>query len=71
MFKERPHTLGELRGNANKCEGKAPAVIIQRGSKHIKANVQCVCVCVCEEGKCAVCMRRCRSSDGNVCRGSN
>lgn len=47
MFKERPQTLGGLRGNANKCEGKAPAVIIQRGGKHIKANVQCVYMCVC------------------------
>lgn len=42
MFKERSQTLGGLRGNANKCEGKALAVIIQRSSKHIKANVPCV-----------------------------
>lgn len=41
MCKEQPQTLGGLRGNANKCEGKAPAVIIQRCSKHIKANVLC------------------------------
>lgn len=39
MFKERPQTLGGLRENANKCEGKAVAVIIQRSCKHIKANV--------------------------------
>lgn len=44
MSKKRPQTLGGLRGNANKCEGKALAVIIQRSSKHIKANLLCVCV---------------------------